>query len=136
MSDMVERKPDGDSMALAENSIKSSEEIMHTFLETARVAAVYGAPVEHGDKLVIPSAEVVSAMGYGSGVGGGEGGAGGGSGGGGRTFSRPVAVIISGPDGIEVEPVVDVTKIALALFTLLGFVFSLAGRMRRGRIKD
>jgi len=59
------------------------------------------------------------------------GGGGGGGGGGGRVFARPVAVIISGPDGVRVEPVVDATKIALAFFTALGFMVGMAGRMRR-----
>ena len=59
-------------------------------------------------------------------------GGGGGGGGGGRVFARPVAIIVSGPDGVEVEPVVDATKIALAFFTALGFMVSMAARMRRG----
>jgi hypothetical protein len=60
------------------------------------------------------------------------GGGGGGGGGGGRVFARPVAVIVSGPDGVIVQPVVDATKIALAFFTALGFMVGMASRMRRG----
>ena len=41
-------------------------------------------------------------------------------------------MIISTPDGVRVEPVVDTTKIALAFVTALGFMFSMALRMRRG----
>jgi hypothetical protein len=35
-------------------------------------------------------------------------------------MARPVAVITIGPEGVQVEPVVDRTKIALAFFTLIG----------------
>ena len=57
-------------------------------------------------------------------------------GGGGRTFSRPVAVVIVGPEGVRVEPVMDVTKVALAALTAFGFMFSMLGRMRRGRLEE
>jgi hypothetical protein len=40
-----------------------------------------------------------------------------------------VAVIISSPEGVRVEPVVDVTKISLALFTTLGFMVGMYLRM-------
>lgn len=121
------------SLALANETLKRSEDVMHDLLATARVDAVYAEPVMHGETMIIPAAEVLSAMGYGNGVGGGEGGSGGGGGGGGRTFARPVAVVISGPNGVEVEPVVDVTKVALAFFTMLGFMVSLAARMRKNK---
>jgi len=122
------------SLVLADNTLKRSEDVMHDLLATARVGAVYSAPVIHGDTMVIPAAEVLSAVGYGNGVGGGGGGAGGGGGGGGRTFARPVAVIISTPSGVHVEPVVDATKVALAFFTMIGFMFSLASKMRKNKI--
>jgi hypothetical protein len=48
-------------------------------------------------------------------------------------MARPVAVISVGPDGVDVEPVVDVTKLGLALFTALGAMFLMFGRMRRAR---
>ena len=35
-------------------------------------------------------------------------------------MARPVATIIVSPAGVRVEPVVDVTKIAVTLFTALG----------------
>jgi uncharacterized spore protein YtfJ len=59
-------------------------------------------------------------------------GNGGGGGGGGRIFSRPVAVIVASPQGVEVKPVLDTTKIALAAVTAFGFMFSMMARMRRG----
>ena len=134
--EVIIEEQDPSSLALASKAIMSSEGVMSDLLATGRVEAVYGEPVIHGENMVIPAAEVLSAAGYGNGVGGGEGGAGGGGGGGGRSFSRPVAVVISGPDGVRVEPVVDVTKVALGFFTMIGFMVSLAARMRKNKIAD
>jgi hypothetical protein len=47
-------------------------------------------------------------------------------------MGRPVAVIAVGPAGVQVIPVVDRTKIAIAMFTTLGSMLILLGRMRRG----
>ncbi|HEX7974046.1 MAG TPA: spore germination protein GerW family protein [Anaerolineales bacterium] len=114
---------------------------MDTFLEAASVDAVYGEPIENGDTLIIPTAEIISGLGFGVGTGYGgnrdgeetnEGG-GGGGGGGGRVLSRPVAVIISSPEGVRVEPVVDVTKVALAALTAFGFMWAMVMRMRSPR---
>jgi uncharacterized spore protein YtfJ len=55
----------------------------------------------------------------------------GGGGGGGNATARPVAVIHVGPEGVDVEPVVDVTKISLAFFTMLGSIFLMARKMRK-----
>ena len=54
-----------------------------------------------------------------------------GGGGGGASTGRPVAVISIGPDGVHVEPVVDVTKIGLALFTTLGAMALMARKMTK-----
>jgi hypothetical protein len=35
-------------------------------------------------------------------------------------MGRAVAVISVGPNGVKVDPVMDVTKVALAFFTMLG----------------
>ena len=56
-------------------------------------------------------------------------GSGGGGGGGGRVFARPVAVIVISPGGVRIEPVVDVTKIVLAVFTTLGFMAAMLRQM-------
>jgi hypothetical protein len=47
-------------------------------------------------------------------------------------MARPVAVISVGPEGVQVESVVDPTKIAIAFFTTLGSMFFMLSRMRRG----
>jgi uncharacterized spore protein YtfJ len=107
---------------------------MDTFLGAASVDAVYGPPINQGETTVIPAAEVLSIAGFGLGAGSGsqgegETGSGGGGGGGGRVFSRPVAAIVLSPEGVRVEPIVDVTKIALAAFTALGFMAAMLRRM-------
>jgi uncharacterized spore protein YtfJ len=61
----------------------------------------------------------------------GGSGIGGGGGGGGAAGGRPVAVIIIDQEGVRVEPVVDVTKVALAFFTMLGSVFVMGAKIRK-----
>jgi uncharacterized spore protein YtfJ len=124
-------------------AVEKTHQIMRHFLAAADVNAVYGQPVEHGEDLIIPVAEILSLAGFGAGSGGSTGaddpssnGGGGGGGGGGRVFSRPVAVIVASPDKVRVKPVVDVTKIALAWFTMVGFIFASLVRMQRGKIKQ
>ena len=122
---------------------------MKAFIETADVDRVYGAPVEVGETIIIPTSENLVVMGFGAGggygtsefesneetPGKGEGmgeGGGGGGGGGGRTLSRPVAVIIASPQGVRVEPVADRTKVIMAAITAAGFVAGMFLRMARG----
>jgi uncharacterized spore protein YtfJ len=114
-----------------------AENNLDRFMAVASVEAVFSEPVKNGDILVIHAAEVGCAMGFGigSGTGSGEQGSGNGSGGGGGgwNFSRPVAEIVVTPDGVEVKPIVDVTKIGIAALTTVGFMAALAGRMLRPR---
>jgi uncharacterized spore protein YtfJ len=130
-------------------SMEIAQSTMEKFLSAASVSAVYGEPIKSGDALIIPTAEVLSGLGFGIGAGVGnnavkdeEGkptqnsGGGGGGGGGGRVLSRPVAVIIASPEGVRVEPVVDVTKVALAALTAGGFILGMLLRMLRGRISE
>jgi uncharacterized spore protein YtfJ len=58
-------------------------------------------------------------------------GMGGGGGGGGGSMGRPVAVISISEEGVQVEPVVDATKIALAFFTALGSMLFMLTKMRK-----
>jgi len=128
-------------------------ELVEKLFAVAQPGAVFGEPVTAGEYMVITASEVSVAAGVGYGVGGGassepgedtatsedepqgEGGEssgfGGGGGGGGVSMGRPVAVINIGPQGVQVEPVVDATKIALAFFTTLGGMFIMLGKMRR-----
>lgn len=127
-------------------AIDTVQQNMDKFLSSAHVAAVYGEPITHEETIIIPTAEVLSFAGFGIGGGSGNGptnpddpegtipeGEGYGGGGGGRVLSRPVAVIIAAPEGVRVEPVVDVTKIGLAALTAAGFMFGLWMRMVRPR---
>ncbi|MFM8321207.1 MAG: spore germination protein GerW family protein [Chloroflexota bacterium] len=119
-------------------SIAAVENTMETFLSTAAVDAVYGEPVRHQETVILPAAEIVSVVGFGVGLGQGgddEGssGDGGGGGGGGRVFSRPVAVVIASPQGVRVEPVLDLTKIVIAGITALTFMLGM--RARFGQVR-
>lgn len=115
-------------------------------------AKVFSQPVTSGDYTVITACEVGVGGGFGSGMGfsfpknkqgqdgvnqeGGSAGAaqegGGGSGGGGGSMGRPVAAIVIGPNGVEVKPLLDMTKIMLALFTgvaaMLGLLLKILKR--------
>lgn len=115
-------------------------ETMDSFMGTAGVDKVYGRPIRRDQVTMIPTAEIVTAMGFGTGGGaGGDSsgdGGGAGGGGGGRTFSRPVAIVIASPEGVRVEPVIDVTKIALAALTAFGFMLTTRVKMVRGQVAD
>lgn len=121
------------------NVIESNQQAAETIQRLADVTqpnAVFKEPVKVGDHVVITANEVSIGMGIGFGSGSGtseagESGSGGGGGGGGASMGRPVAAIIISPDGVRVEPVVDVTKIAIAFFTALGAIFVAARRIRR-----
>ncbi len=119
-------------------AIDMVQETLETLLETADVNKVYAQPIQHGDTIIIPAAEVVAGMGFGAGYGTGGpldedgGGSGGGGGGGGKTFARPVAVIIADKNGVRVEPVMDPTKIALTALTAFGFIFGTIAKLRKG----
>jgi len=113
-----------------ENPTKLVHHTLESFLSTASSEAVYHEPIKHGNTLIIPAAEVVSFLGFG--VGGDESSEketeSGGGGGGGSVYSRPVAVIISAPEGVRIEPVFDLTKIALAGMTTGLLMFGMIGR--------
>ncbi len=122
------------------DSIDSMTRTLDKFLDAAKVEAVYGAPVQNGDTVVIPAAEVFSVLGFGVGTGGGRDanhniGGGGGGGGGGRTIARPVAAVVVSPNGVWVEPIVDITKVWLAGLTTAGFMVAMIARMSGKRAR-
>ncbi len=119
------------------DSTQVAERTMSRFLRAGSVEAVFGEPVQRGDVTIIPAAEIVGAMGFGLGSGTGQTGQGNasGAGGGGGIQSRPVATIVITPDGVRVEPIVDMTKLWLAGLTTVGFVVGMLVRMNRGRIR-
>ena len=119
------------------------QDTMEEFLAAADVRVVYGEPIQHDDTTIIPTAEVLCGLGFGVGSGSGTDtehdpekpsvGQGSGGGGGGRILSRPVAVVVASPEGVRVEPVFDITKIALAGLTALGFMVGMVFRMSSKR---
>ena len=128
-------------------------EALDRLLASADSSKVFGQPVTSGQYTVITACEVASGGGFGSGMGFGQPrarrgeaseepstsagtapeGAGGGGGGGGGSMGRPVAAIIVTPDGVEVKPVLDVTKVALAALTAFGAMGVLALKMLKKR---
>jgi uncharacterized spore protein YtfJ len=121
--------------------------LMEKLFAVAEPGSVFSEPVAAGDYTVITASDISVGMGFGYGAGGGSGspatqsegsaapaestGYGGGGGGGGASRGRPVAAISVGPNGVEVEPIVDVTKLGLAFFTTIGSMFLMFRRMRR-----
>lgn len=139
-------------------SVKSQEqgaELLEKLAAVAQPGMVFSEPVTSGDTTVITASEVSVALGFGYGMGAGtdtrpaaegpsgeEGaedasnpatssGSGGGGGGGGVSSARPVAVITIGPEGVQVQPVLDPTKIGLALIATVGGMLLMLGKMRR-----
>ena len=119
--------------------------LMDRMYDVAQATSVFGAPVSQGEYTAITASEVTIGLGFGYGGGGGSSpaetdqeqqaqdnfGGGGGGGGGGTASGRPVAVIEIGPHGVRVVPIVDPTKIVLALFTAFGAMFMMLSRMRK-----
>ena len=139
--------PDGKSNHEAEEhnvnparAVDLVDSTMQHLLDHADVKHVFGRPVQHGEITLIPAAEVTVMGAFGAGFGVGVGmqeeateGEGGGGAGGAKTLARPVAVVILSPEGVRVEPVIDLTKIGLAVITAWGFMLSIIMRMRRRR---
>ncbi|MBN1317301.1 MAG: hypothetical protein JXA42_17595 [Anaerolineales bacterium] len=138
-------------------------DLMEKLFDVAKPGAAFAEPVTAEGHTVITASEVTVGLGYGFGTGGGFGpntakeekkpaeeesstgseslpenqsaGMGSGGGGGGGAGSRPVAVIIIEKDSVRVEPVMDVTKVALAFFTMLGSIFLMGSKMRQAANK-
>lgn len=103
----------------------------HALDELTRAAhpdRVFGQPVERGDVTLIPCCELALGMGMGSGSGQNPASdrapssTGQGAGGGGGMRGRPVAAIVIARDTVNVVPIVDATRVALAALTTAGFM--------------
>jgi uncharacterized spore protein YtfJ len=120
-------------------SIDQMLQTITTLQETPAVKHVFGEPTVVGERTIITIAEV--SYGFGFGYGGGPEHTdasgtpvkkGGGGGGGSRTRARPVAVLEVTPDGMRVEPIVDVPRISLAGMALGAWtVFWVAATLRK-----
>lgn len=127
---------------------RDSHAMMNGFLKVADVESVYSDPVEKDGVTIIQAAEIIASGGFGFGEGSAIGpaetegledsttsnemptGEGRGGGGGGFFTGRPVAAIIIENNQVRVEPIVDVTKVALAFFTMLGSLAFMLINMR------
>lgn len=101
-------------------------------VSNASVETVFGRPIERDGATIIPCSEIAVGFGMGSGTGPvDERGnpTGGGSGGGGGSQGRPIAVIVMSQEGVRIEPILDLTKVALAGITTGAFMLLWIGRM-------
>lgn len=130
---------------------REAKELVERLFVVAEPEVVFSDPVTQGEYTAITAREITIGLGFGFGGGGGRGpnvatgedvaetdtlpdagaGFGGGGGGGGSSAGRPVAVIEIGPSGVRVEPIVDPTKIAIAMFTTLGSMGIMLMKMAR-----
>ena len=142
---MIETINGSASSSGAQQVRHQTDEFFGRILAAAQPSAVFSAPVVSGAYTVITASEVFAGggFGFGSGVGAAEHSgqpepgtpSGTGGGGGGGSHSRPVAAIIIGPDGVKVRPIVDATRIALAVMAAAGGVAFMALRIARAQAK-
>jgi uncharacterized spore protein YtfJ len=123
-------------------SIQTSAEglaLLSKLTEAASPDAVFGKPIQQGDITVITANAITAGVGYG--IGGSLHGrskvdnedyqeVNGGGGGGGSTRARPVAIISIGPEGVKVVPIIDITRICLAFFSMFGALFIARKKMK------
>jgi uncharacterized spore protein YtfJ len=123
-----------DALSVASKRDEKLVSSMVKIFEAAQASAVFTEPVVNGNYTVISACEVAAGGGFGSGQGVGASteqtgeasqpqsqpgsGAGGGVGGGGFSRGRPIAVIVVGPEGVTIKPILDVTRVALAAIGL------------------
>jgi uncharacterized spore protein YtfJ len=145
---MIEIMNGSISSSAASQVRDQTNDLFEKILAAARPSAVFSPPVVSGAYTVITASEVFAGGGFGFGGGTGqaqrsdepesgvkEPGMASGSGGGGGSHSRPVATVIIGPDGVKVRPIVDATRIALAVMGAVGGIAFIALRVARGQAK-
>jgi uncharacterized spore protein YtfJ len=123
-------------------------DVFDKILAAAQPSAVFSAPVVCGPYTVITASEIFAGGGFGFGGGAGpaehtrqqesnatESGmaSGSGGGGGGGSHARPVAAVIIGPKGVKVRPIVDATRIAVAVVSAWAGLAFVALRIARAR---
>jgi hypothetical protein len=105
---------------------QQTNELFDRVLAAAKPSAVFSAPTISGAYTVVTASEVFAGGGFGFGGGGG---------GGGVSHSRPVAAVVIGPHGVKVRPIVDATRIALAVMAMCGGVALMAMRVARAQAR-
>jgi uncharacterized spore protein YtfJ len=123
------------------DEVRPNLEPIEKMVDGLGVNAVFGEPIREGDVTVVPVAEVRFAFGYGYGSGRGRGeeaevgpstgeeGSGGGSGAGGRASAKGYIRISA--DDVRFEPVLDVTRLALAGIAFAAWSVFWIGRAMR-----
>jgi len=129
-------------------TFEDSSRLTERLLEVTQPGAVFSKPTKSGEYTVITASEVMVSLGSGFGYGASEptgetegesaerqipAASGGGGGGGGVASGRPVAVISIGPEGVLVQPVIDRTKLGIALISAVGSMLFAIGRMKKGK---
>jgi uncharacterized spore protein YtfJ len=131
---------------VARNQEETSR-VIERLYEVIQPETVFSKPKKVGDYTIITASEVTVGVGAGYGYGSyspsdeeaenreteeetavGEGG---GGGGGGLATGRPVAVISVGPEGVNIQPVLDRTKFGIALVSAVGSMFLALSRMKK-----
>jgi uncharacterized spore protein YtfJ len=126
----------------AQPTIEMTTEFMSKMADVANVNAVFGQPIQRGDTIVIPCSEVSIGGGLGFGRGPattneqGKVAVGQGGGAGGGATGRPLAVIVMSPEGVRVNPIMDMTKVGLAVLSTTAFVLLWLGRLGRATKAD
>ncbi len=139
---MIEELKDNIFIAMDKDRAQSKK-IAEKIFTAANPDAVYGKPIKEGERTIITASEIAVGGGFGFGGGFGppdeediakgenpEASAGSGAGGGGGSSGRPVAIVEITPAGVEVIPVPDVTKIAIAFLTTMGAILMTLFRIR------
>lgn len=135
----------GQAVAAMDKGPDYGTQLVQHIFAVADVKAVFSEPVVQGEYTVITASEIGAGGGFGFGRGFGLGpgedaganasqGGGSGGGGGGGAGGRPVAVIVIGPDGVKVQPVVDVTKFMLGAISAWVAVAMMLGAGRKIRL--
>jgi uncharacterized spore protein YtfJ len=98
-----------------------AKDMMKTWQDTYSVQRVFGEPVEKGDIVVIPVAQVAGGGGGGTAPDEDAGGAeSSGSGFGG--MARPAGVYVVRADGVEWQPALDITRLGIAGIALAALI--------------
>lgn len=128
-----------DGLAALDMVSQRAETAIAHLTEGCDASAVFSSPETVGDRTYITASAVQKMGGFGFGGGGGGGGEygtgstsstgrGGGAGGGGSSEGRPVAIIEIGPDGVQIKPVLDFTKIGLTAIAAALTILKLISR--------
>ena len=142
-----------EAASLIDRAGEQAPKMLERILAAAQPDAVFGQPVDASGYTLITASEVTSGGGFGVGMARGpapkpdakespaeaprlvdkQSIGGSGLGGGGGSMGRPVAIIVIGPSGVTVRPVVDITKVALAALTASAAMLGMRRAMHRAR---